>query len=307
MHRDVRVRWRTVLAILSSLLLPMPLVLLLGSVMQPAHPEVSPGGKRISPVLTSEERAQLMTYHRDCGAGVSCEPPLGCIVEIRAGLHLCTDSECTVDTQCPEGQVCRTIATVESSPLVRLCAPVGVRQEGEPCYVLGETREEACAPGLLCGGFDEEWCARPCQLGDTEECPAGFFCANTEPEPVCLPTCEARGCPEGQHCIRHEKGVSVCAHVYGSQCQQTPCPRGGKCVVFREPARPDTAWMECIERCGEGYPPCGDGLICDEWLCTAPCDPQEPHPCGEGYACKQPRPDKRPDGPYGCQPEWAAP
>jgi Cys-rich repeat protein len=297
------VRWRTVLAILASLLLPVPLVLLLGGVLRPALPEVGPGGKRISPVLTSEERARLMTYRRDCWSGQPCEPPLGCITELRYMRNICTDSQCSTDAQCPEGQVCRTIATSGGVPLVRYCVPVGVRQEGEPCYVLSGTREDACAPGLICGGFDDEWCAQPCQLGDAAACPAGFFCADAKPEPVCLPTCEARGCPEGQHCIRYEKGVSACAKVYGPQCQQTPCPRGGECEVWSIPEHPGKVWMECLERCGEGYPPCGAGLLCDGWQCRAPCDPKESHPCIEGYACKQERPHRL----YACQPEWRTP
>jgi Cys-rich repeat protein len=297
------VRWRTVLAILASLLLPVPLVLLLGGVLRPVLPEVGPGGKRISPVLTAEERARLMTYRRECWASQPCEPPLGCITELRYRQNICTDSQCSTDAQCPEGQVCRAIATSGGVPLVRYCVPVGVRQEGEPCYVLGDGREEACAPGLICGGFDDEWCARPCQLGDAAACPAGFFCAETETEPVCLPTCEARGCPQGQHCIRYENNVSACAHVYGPQCQQTPCPRGGECKVWAIPEHPSQVWLECDERCGEGFPPCGEGLICDGWQCRAPCDPKEPNRCIEGYACKQHRPNR----PYVCQPEWRRP
>ena len=292
-------KWRSVLAPLASVLLPVPLIFLLGSLLRPALPEVGSGGRRISPVLTPEERAKLLTYRRSCGAGEPCESPLGCVSELRYQREICSDSQCTVDSQCPDGQVCRTIATVERHLLVRYCIPVGVRQEGEPCYVLGQSREDACAPGLICGGVRDQWCARPCQKGDTAACPAGFFCADTEPEPVCLPTCEIHGCPEGQHCVRHEEGVSVCAHVYGPQCQQMPCPRGGECEVLREPARPDKAWMECLERCGEGYPPCGDGLVCDAWRCRAPCDPKDPHACTEGYVCKQHRPDR----PFACQPD----
>jgi hypothetical protein len=228
------------------------LALLLGGVLRPSLPEVGPGGRRISPVLTYEERMSLATYRRDCGAGQPCEPPLGCVTEVRARREYCTDSQCSQDAECPEGQVCRKFGTLGGGPLVRFCVPVGVRQKGEPCYKLPETREEACTPGLLCGGIHEGWCARPCQKGDAAACPAGFFCAETEPEPVCLPTCEARGCPEGQHCIRYEEGISVCVEVFGPHCQQTPCPRGGECLVWRIPERPGKAWLECMERCGEG-------------------------------------------------------
>jgi hypothetical protein len=293
------VNWRAVLAVLASLLLSLPLVLLLGGVLRPGLPEVGPGGRPISPVLTTEERMRLATYRHECGLSSECEPPLGCVMEARARRQYCTDSQCTTDAQCPEGQICRDIASSGDGPWVRFCLPVGVRQEGEHCLQLPETREAACAPGLRCGGKDG-WCARPCQKGASAACPEGFFCADTEPEPLCLPTCEVRGCPPGQHCIRYGEGTSVCAEMFGPPCQQTPCPRGGECQVGHDSTRPGKVWLECVERCGESHPPCSAGLICDAWLCRAPCDPHAPHPCREGYLCKQHMPDR----PYACQPDW---
>jgi hypothetical protein len=296
-------RWRATLALIAGLLLPLPVVVLLDHVLRPNLPEVGPGGKRISPVLSSEQRERLLTYHRDCGAGQPCEPPLGCLSELRIQREYCTDSECSVDSQCPEGQVCGIAATFSGVPLVRVCLPVGVRQEGEPCFVMGESKETSCAPGLICGGrggSDDQWCGRPCQKADAATCPAGFFCAETVPEPVCFPTCEARGCPEGQLCLRHAEGASACAKVYGPHCQQTPCPRGGECLVWRIPERPTEAWLECVERCGERYPPCGEGLICDGFQCRTPCMAGEPAQCIKGYECRQWRPGR----PYACQPTW---
>jgi hypothetical protein len=289
---------RAVLVVLLGLLLPLPLVFLLWGALRVDMHEVGVAGQRISPVLNSEERARLATYRRACGRSSDCEPPLGCITEARARRELCTDSQCTQDAQCPEGHNCLAIASSGGSPLVRLCIPVGVRQEGEHCILLPETRQAACGPGLTCGG-KEGWCARPCQRTAANVCPEGFFCADTSPEPLCLPSCEARGCPSGQHCVRYAEGASECAQVTGPQCQQSPCPRGGECQVGHESARPGAVWMECIERCGEGDPPCSAGLVCDAWRCRAPCDPRAPS-CTGGYVCKQ----RKPDRPYACQPEW---
>gem|GEM_PF-3915422 len=56
--------------------------------------------------------------------------------------------------------------------------------------------------------------------------PDGFFCGNVPPEPICLPTCEARECPEGPQCVRHEDGVSQGTGVYGPFLPaSTPVPR----------------------------------------------------------------------------------
>jgi len=244
---------------------------------------------------------RLMTYLRECVSGADCEPPLGCLYESRYRQAYCTDSQCMTDAQCPEDQACRNLATKENGPQVRICVPTGVRQEGENCQEAAKDKGHACAAGLVCGGHNDMRCGRPCRLGaQASECPEGFFCADTVPEPVCLPTCETRGCPEGQHCVRFDEGASVCAHVYGPNCQQSPCPEERRCIAFGEPAHPGKVWMECVERCGKGLPLCSTGKVCDVYHCIPDCDPQGPNLCGEGYRCGQ----VSPDAPFGCLPDW---
>ena len=290
---------RTAVAGGAGVLLALPLVLLLWGVLRPQVPAESSTGARISPMLSNEQRMRLMTYRRECGSSAECEPPLGCLYESRYRQAYCTDSQCLTDAQCPEGQVCRGLATDEAGPSVRICVPIGVQQEGESCDPAPGDKEHACAAGLLCGGRDSSWCGRPCQLGaQATECPEGFFCASTLPEPVCLPTCETRGCPEGQHCVRFNEGASVCAHVYGPHCQRAPCPEDRVCRVLMAPSHPGKVWMECVERCGEGLPPCGAGKVCDVWQCLPGCDPQAPDVCGEGYRCRQ----FSPGAPFACHP-----
>jgi hypothetical protein len=289
--------WRKVVAICAGVLLPLPLVLLLGGLLRPEVPAAAPAGVRISPMLTDEQRLRLMTYGRHCGPGAECEPPLGCLFDVRYPRSYCTDSKCLTDKQCPEGQVCQNLATWGEGPQVRVCVPIGPRQEGESCVDLPRRKENACAAGLLCGG-QEGWCARPCHPGDSNGCPEGFFCADTLPQPLCLPTCATRECPAGQQCIPFREGASVCAQVYGPNCLQTPCPDGRKCEVAYEPPHPGKVWMECVEPCGEGRPPCGAGKVCDGWHCLPACDPNSPEVCGEGYHCSR----SLEDGPLSCQP-----
>jgi hypothetical protein len=285
----------------TGMLLPLPLVLLLWALLKPALPLETPAGVRLSPMLDHEQHMRLTTYRRECGPGAGCEPPLGCLYESRYRQAYCTDSQCMTDAQCPEDQVCRALATKEAGLLVRICVPVGVRQEGENCDPAPKDKGHACVAGMVCGGHDTSWCGRPCHLGShTGECPEGFFCADTGPEPVCLPTCETRGCPEDEQCVQFEEGASVCAHVYGANCQQSPCPEDRKCWVLTRPPHPRKAWMECLERCGKEFPPCGAGKLCDVWQCLPSCDPQGPNLCGEGYRCRQPWPDS----PFACHPDW---
>jgi hypothetical protein len=292
--------WRTALGAFVGLLLPLPLVLLLGSTLRLGTAgQQWVDGRRVSPILGHEERQRLRTYHRDCSPSTLCEPPLGCLEDIRYRATYCTDSQCLSDTQCPDGHSCRLLATINDGPLVRMCVPLGIRQEGEPCYELSDDKEGACAPGLTCGG-EAGWCSRPCKKEDPASCPEGFFCADTDLEPLCQPTCENRGCPEGQHCMRHEGGTSACARVYGPQCQQTPCPEGSKCQVFRDTNIPDRVWTKCEGRCGKDFPPCPPGLVCDRVFCEQPCDPNGPNTCGEGFHCFQ----RRPTRPWVCNPDW---
>jgi hypothetical protein len=295
----VRGGQRKLVAIFAGVLLPLPLVLLLWGLLKPEVPAQAPPGVRISPMLNNEQRMRLVTYGRHCGPGAECEPPLGCLFDPRYPRSTCTDSHCLTDAQCQEGEVCQSLATWGGGPQVRVCVPIGPRQEGEGCVELPRDKANACAAGLLCGGREQGWCARPCRMGDTQNCPESFFCADTVPQPLCLPTCATRQCPAGQQCIPLGEGASVCVQVYGPQCQQTPCPEGRKCDVAYEPQYPGKVWMECVEKCGEDLPACGAGKVCDGWHCLPACDPHGPaEACGEGYHCSR----SWEEGPFSCQP-----
>ncbi len=141
--------WRVLLGVLAGLLLPLPLLLLLGSRLLPAPQEAGAQGARVSPVLDVEERTRRVTYHRSCRHSSECEAPLGCLFDLRAGTPYCTDSQCAADAQCPEGQRCQGLATVGGGPLVRFCTPVGERLEGQRCVDLPQDKGAASGPGLL--------------------------------------------------------------------------------------------------------------------------------------------------------------
>ena len=280
------------------MLLPLPLVLLVLSLRFPECWESRTRTSHVSPVLEFEERMRLDSYRRDCRSRSDCEPPLGCLEDLRARTVYCTDSQCTVDHQCPEGQLCRSLPTRGGGPLVRLCTPVGDRQEGEQCDYVPPDKDSACGAGLLCGGGG--WCARPCQTQDSAtHCPAGFFCADVAPEPVCLPTCQGRRCPEGQQCVRHKDGVSSCVRVYGLYCQDdTSC---AECAVSTFPQHPGEVWMQCVQRCGEDLPPCPEGSACNISRCAPICDREAPDSsCPEGFYCA-PSWDGQPPV---CEPDW---
>ena len=71
-----RLNWRTFLNICAGLLLPLPVLLVLGPLLRPEIKPAEPTRKRVSPMLDIEQRARLMTYGRSCSSSAECEPPL---------------------------------------------------------------------------------------------------------------------------------------------------------------------------------------------------------------------------------------
>jgi hypothetical protein len=235
-------------------------------------------------MLSYEERMRRVTYQRECVKADDCEAPLVCLGDVHLGERYCADSECITDAQCLEGQVCGSLTLAKGAFRLRRCMAVGVRQEGDACMHYALDPQDGCRPGLVCGGR-WGWCGRPCRPDEAASCPEGFFCADVRPEPTCLPTCEARGCPEGQQCVQHKEGVSVCSVIHGSNCQQTPCPGADRCEVDVDTPRPGETWMRCLTPCGEKHPPCADGLLCNRGWCQRRCDPNGPETCAPGFHC----------------------
>ena len=286
-------RWHTPMGLFACVALIAPTVLILWSFRE------VPVQDGVIPILSNEARAQLLTYHQRCSKQADCEQPLGCFFDGRHGKY-CTDSACMTDLQCLEGQRCSTLPILKGGPQVRLCAPIGPRQEGEHCLKLPLNRVSACTADLQCvGSTGFGYCAHPCTPGVPGTCAEGFFCADLKPEPACLPTCEARGCPQGQTCIPSVEGASICAAVYGTNCVETPCPDGQKCELLPDSRFPGKAWLECVVRCSPTKLTCAEGLVCDRYHCVQACDPNGPNPCAEGYHCD--RVGK--DWPWSCQPD----
>ncbi|ADO75756.1 uncharacterized protein STAUR_8001 [Stigmatella aurantiaca DW4/3-1] len=294
-----RPQWPMVLGVGVAVLLPLPFAILWNTLLRPPHSTPAPHERRISPVLDAQERARLETYHRGCKQSADCEPPLGCLVDGRVGQIYCADSQCTTDLECPEGLACRNIATRGAGPWVRLCIPVGSRPLGARCNDTPVSASTACGPGLQCSG-KQGWCSKSCRPDSLEDCPSGFFCDKTTPEPLCIPACEAQGCPSGQQCIQYGRGASACASVYGRNCQQDTCPKDQQCKVLDDTGPVGKIWMDCINECRPGSDPCPNGLTCAITLCRRPCDPQDAKACGPDFRCDP----YQPGSPWLCEPDW---
>jgi hypothetical protein len=273
--------WRPAVATFAILLLPLPLVLAVeAGRFQPRRAEAHET-RPVSPILSLEERRELMTHERHCQTAEDCEPPLACL-DLDWGRALCMASECQTDLQCAEGFTCRALRSRGQGPWVRTCVVRGTAEEGAPCSATFTfTQEAVCRPGLLCN----DYCGRPCQLGEPGACPEGTLCLQGKEGPSCMPTCDGRACPEGQACVPFKDGSSVCARVWGENCQHQACPEGASCSVSYMPGRPGEVQMECVRRCGADHPSCPEGTVCEQKKCRRPCDSKDAQACGPLETC----------------------
>lgn len=287
-------RRRAFLVLVSCILVPLPLAgLLFAAMRQPTPP--APQQTALIPVLPLDARRDLPTYERVCTADADCDPPLGCLQIQSEFRSECTDSRCMEDKDCPDEFACLSLKTQAGQRMVRRCSLVGERKEGERCAVLARSHRLGCARGLLC---QAGWCGRPCQLEDPTSCPTGFFCSEgSDGPPSCLPTCEGRSCPEGQQCLPHAGGSSLCMRVIGPDCRKEPCPEDHLCRVMAPPQRPWEVRTECMQLC-DRESPCPQGTICVRYECRRTCDPHAPSTCGPGLICGQ----RIPSDPWYCLP-----
>lgn len=283
MPSDVRrsERSRTPLRIWLIGLLPVPLLLLIGSAMYPRLPR----GQAARPVFTADQARTLATYGSPCLRPEDCEHPLGCLEVGNTGRGVCLNSLCETSSQCEPGEYCRTFQTMGDGLPLRGCDSLqGERAAGEPCDKGLSLAQDRCMQGLLC---NRGWCGQPCELQEPSSCPEGFFCQQGLDGPSCVPTCEARSCPEGLQCARESGGISVCAHLRGSHCSNEPCPQGSRCTFTNRRLAHEglSLHLECVSPCGEGLPACPTGRLCVGSRCLRTCDPQGPDTCYPEERC----------------------
>ena len=275
-------KWRTRLAILFGVLLPLPLIwassklLLLGGLKASVtHTEDS----RWVPILPPDETRRLLTFERDCASDEDCEVPLVCLRQW-TWKRACVASTCATDTDCSQGLSCHSVAA--GGRVLRRCGAPGDQPEGAFCVELPQERSMGCAPDLVCTHMK---CRRPCQPREARSCPDGYSCHAADVKgSVCLPTCEGRSCPEGQRCVDLGRGVSSCARVHGVDCQLNPCPADQVCEISEGKARGDV-WMKCALSCGKQGPSCPEGFLCGGGQCRQQCTSDVPGACGPMEKC----------------------
>jgi hypothetical protein len=278
-------KWRAVIAMVLGLLLPLPLLWVMGLLPgNGLHPSSHQASANVVPRLSPGELSPLLTFGRSCQGDADCDAPLACLQGQPMVEPICVASVCATDLDCNEGFSCRAVQVGER--VVRVCGALGTATEGKWCLKLPFLQRSACSPGLVCAASR---CGRRCQLQDPQGCPTGFACSDVDVEgPVCLPNCEGLSCPEGQRCVRLRKGGSQCARVHGRDCQHDEsCPTPQVCdLSLGSIGREGEAWMKCVLPCDKQGPPCPDGMACFAKRCRQRCSKQtEARVCAPGESC----------------------
>jgi len=224
-------------------------------------------------------------YGSPCNSGNDCQSNL-CL---QYGTNTFCSQMCD-GNPCPNGDKCLPLQGGGSACLPGSAA-MGTKLLGQPCQSDLDCKSEICVsvPG---SGY---LCSQKCTLSP-DNCPSGFYCANSTAGGLCIPGGEPPPPPPpkkklGEACTAPSDCESnICASVSGSLvcvrwCNDTdnPCPQGFICV-------PASTKMACIRDSSQPLPPtkgklgadCTDSADCDSKICgdaggrrfcTELCDP----------------------------------
>ncbi len=218
-------------------------------------------------MLSGGELMRLPTYKRPCRVSQECESPLACIFDTRVSRFRCLASECDTALHCEPGFTCQVI---RGYPVVRICKPVGARQEGERCNPDSSKKGDLCSSGLLC---IRGTCSRPCEPGRPGVCLRGTKCVHSLGAGyTCVPQCSPGDCPPGKECIRFGDELSVCGVLVTANCDLAPCPEDHICD--RDALSGERIAMQCLLMCSREKP-CPEGHLCSYDRCRRICTKNE--------------------------------
>jgi hypothetical protein len=185
---------------------------------------------------------------RVCSSDLECAPTEICGATA-AGLWRCLPSNCTTDSDCPDG-ACLDQPRRDRS--IRRCVKNGARPVNSPCR-----GENSCAAGLYCveGVCLPKTCA--------EGCPKGSACINLKTEDSssrCIPACDKDAdCPEGLGCLIAGEGRRQCTKRGEADCLEKGCTDGKICATLKR--GPDAIVADCVASCGSSDE-CSEGSSC---------------------------------------------
>lgn len=210
------------------------------------------GGK----CYTSNDNAELCLCNTDnpCNAGYTCKLTTQNGLCIKDGSN---PPQCTQDSDCPSGQVCRNGKCETSQPPPQC------------------TRDSDCPSGQVCRNGKCETNQPPPQCTKDSDCPSGQVCRSGKCEQGQSSQCTRDSdCPSGQGCVNGQ-----C--IAQRQCNQnSDCSAGQQCVAGK-----------CVEtgpQCRSDAE-CAVGQTCLNGTCIAQPPPectQDIH-CPSGYICEQ--------------------
>jgi Cys-rich repeat protein len=228
-------------------------------------------------VCQADGRCGNCSLDTDCPEGLLC----------REGL--CTSEECATDEDCPEGQVCLESAcracdcqADEDCGLFEVCQDCACTTQTRPC----ESQAD-CLPFELCV---EGACTLPSRCTADAECPAGQVCNGWFCELGCAADedCgQLRACVEGRcllRCLTDQTCFQAGTICVDYLCVPAECQADTDCAG---------ELMRCQAGRCEGYTPCQADADCPDWNFTCQAGRCEELPtcsldgaCGVGATCE---------------------
>ena len=223
-----------------------------------------------------------------CASDLDCPAKHACLLEYRTNTNHCLREDCSEDSDCTQGNVCRVVNASDARPPLKRCIIAGNRLEGESCSIWPNGPEGACDEYLVCA---HGRCGRPCTPSGPNTCPPAFACAQLDTSGVasCVPDCRKQGCPEGRACVLIASVMALCLELANDDCRrpESACPTGQICDMTYSR---DSVLFHCDRPCSPfDSASCAENEVCGALggtsTCMQRCQPGGANTCAQNYRC----------------------
>lgn len=231
------------------------------------------------PLARCEMRATMWTLITAAMLVVGCEQNRK-DEEMDAGPAPVPAPECTMDHDCPDGEICVGGECVEPIPQPECMTDAQCPSENVCMSRTCQSGSCVAQPnmGVECND------GNPDTIDDT--CQADFTCAGTAKPPACIPDCSGKECGGngcGGSCGMCGEGLKCSAGTCGVE-NGTPCDDADVCTEGETWQNSVCSGGEPVQNCCYQDADCPVDMICAVWQCELDL-PDDGTPCDDGNPC----------------------